>query len=289
MRRSRCRSPTAARERSTSCSAPSAASASARRRAILSGGRSRPRFGLLANGTAIVESAAASGLQLVGEAERDAVAASSRGTGELIVAAVEAGATEVWVAAGGSATTDGGAGALEVLDGAGIDPSLTVLCDVRTPFELAARTFGPQKGASAGQLRTLERRLGRLAERAPRDPRGVPLSGAAGGLSGGLWAYRRAKLAHGASFILDAVGFDALMRAARFVVTGEGRLDRQTLQGKGVFEVATRCRQGGVACHAVVGSEALDRFDERLIDLSTVREAGSADELVEAGRELATL
>ena len=89
------------------------------------------------------------------------------------------------------------------------------------------------------------------------------MTGAAGGLSGGLWAFRGAKLFPGAPYVLDAVGFDERMRESAFVVTGEGRLDEQTLQGKIVGEVATRCRQGGVPCHAVVGKNALEPFKAR--------------------------
>src|SRR5436190_20866619 len=103
----------------------------------------RAGFALLEDGgTALVEMAAASGLGLVAEDERDAWAASTRGTGELIAAAVEAGAGEVLVTVGGSATTDGGAGALEALDEAGVEPKLEVLCDVRSPFEQAPSVFG---------------------------------------------------------------------------------------------------------------------------------------------------
>jgi glycerate kinase len=115
------------------------------------------------------------------------------------------------------------------------------------------------------------------------------MTGAAGGLAGGLWAHLGARLVPGAPYVLDAIGFDAAMRSARFVVTGEGRLDTQTLAGKIVGEVATRCRQAGVACHAVVGVEALDDFRERLIDLSTVTEAGTVRRLRAAGRRLAEL
>jgi glycerate kinase len=113
------------------------------------------------------------------------------------------------------------------------------------------------------------------------------MTGAAGGLAGGLWAHRGARLAPGAAYVLDAIGFDDAMRAARFVVTGEGRIDRQTLAGKAVFEVATRCRQGGVACHAVVGRNELEPFEARLIDLSTVTEAGTRRRLRAAGARLA--
>jgi glycerate kinase len=115
------------------------------------------------------------------------------------------------------------------------------------------------------------------------------MTGAAGGLAGGLWAHRGAALVPGAAFVLDAIGFDDHMRAARFVVTGEGRIDRQTLAGKVVFEVATRCRQSGVACHAVVGRNELEPFEARLIDLSTITEAGTKRRLRTAGRKLAGL
>ncbi|MFL5839637.1 MAG: glycerate kinase [Thermoleophilaceae bacterium] len=241
------------------------------------------QFALLPDGRGVVEMARASGLSLVPEEERDAWAASTYGTGELIVAAVEAGAREVLVTVGGSATTDGGAGALEALDEAGVDPKLQVLCDVRTPFEQAPRVFGPQKGADAPLVERLERRLDTLAAVAPRDPRGVPMTGAAGGLSGGLYAYRGAKLVPGAAYVLDTIGFDARMHAARFVVTGEGRLDEQTRAGKAVGEVATRCRQAGVWCHAVVGKNDLDQFGIRLLDLASVTEAGTVAELRVAG------
>ena len=244
-------------------------------------------FAILPDGRAVVEMARASGLSLVKEDERDAWAATTRGTGELIVAAARAGASEVLVTVGGSATTDGGAGALEVLDQAGVKPKLEVLCDVRSTFEEAPRVFGPQKGADARMVKRLERRLDKLAAAAPRDPRGVKMTGAAGGLSGGLYAYMGARLVPGAAYLLDTVGFDERMRAARFVVTGEGRLDHQTLAGKAVGEVATRCRQSGVACHAVVGSNAMDDFEIRLLDFASVTEAKTRARLRKAGMDLA--
>jgi glycerate kinase len=244
------------------------------------------RFALLPDGAAVVEMAQASGLGLVDADERDAWAASTRGTGELIAAAVEAGAERVLVTVGGSATTDGGAGALEALDEAGVRVDIDVLTDVGTPFEKAASVFGPQKGADPRMVGRLERRLHSLAEGFRRDPRGEPMTGAAGGLSGGLWAEHGARLVSGAAYVLDAIGFDERMRGAAFVVTGEGRLDEQTLQGKIVGEVATRCRQGGVACHAVVGADALEPFQERILDLASVTEATTLDELERAGRAL---
>ena len=243
-------------------------------------------YALLPDGSAVVETAQASGLGLVDEGERDAWAATTRGTGELIVAAVQAGAEKVIVTVGGSATTDGGAGALEALDEAGVRVQMEVLCDVRVPFEDAPRIFAPQKGADAAMVKRLERRLDQLAERLPRDPRGEPMTGAAGGLSGGLSAGLGARLVAGAPYVLDAIGFDDLMRASAFVVTGEGGLDQQTLQGKIVGEVATRCRQAGVTCHAIVGRNKLDPFSERIIDLASVTEASTLADIEAAGRGL---
>jgi glycerate 2-kinase len=244
-------------------------------------------FALLPDGSAVVETAQASGLGLVDEAERDAWAATTRGTGELIVAAGEAGAEKVIVTVGGSATTDGGAGALEALKEADVPlPAMDVLCDVRVPFEDAPRIFAPQKGADPAIVKRLERRLDELAERLPRDPCGEPMTGAAGGLSGGLWAAFGARLVPGAPYVLDAIGFDDLMRGSAFVVTGEGGLDEQTLQGKIVGEVATRCRQAGVTCHAIVGRNQLEPFGERVIDLASVTEASTLAAIEAAGRAL---
>ena len=239
-------------------------------------------------GTAIVETATASGLGLVAEDERDAWAASTYGTGELIAAAAAAGAQVIVVAVGGSATSDGGAGALEAIEEAGGlgGARLVVLCDVRTPFEDAPKVFGPQKGADPAMVRRLERRLDELASRWSRDPRGVPMTGCAGGLSGGLWAAHGAVLEPGAPWVLDALDFDARMRASRAVVTGEGKLDEQTLQGKLVGEIGTRARQAGVPLHAIVGTDALDAFGKRIIDLMRVIEATDLRELEAAGEAL---
>jgi glycerate kinase len=240
-------------------------------------------------GTAIVETAAASGLHLVAEGERDAYAASTYGTGELIAAAAQAGAQVIVVAVGGSATTDGGGGAIEAIEDAGGlgGARLVVLCDVRTPFEDAPKVFGPQKGANdPDTVARLEERLAALARRWPRDPHGVPMTGCAGGLSGSLWAVHRATLEPGAQWVLDALDFDSRMRASRAVVTGEGKLDEQTLQGKLVGEIGTRARQAGVPLHALVGSDRLDPFGKRIIDLMRVIEATDVAELETAGEAL---
>ena len=243
----------------------------------------------LGDEVAVIETASASGLHRVGEHERDAIAASTAGTGELILEAVAHGARTIYLGVGGSATTDGGRGAVQAIDaGGGLQGArLIVLCDVRTPFEDAARVFAAQKGADDEQVGRLTRRLHSLARSLARDPRGEPMTGAAGGLSGGLWAAYGAELVSGAGYVLDRIGFDARMRAARAVVCGEGRLDRQSLTGKAVAEVATRARQAGVPCHAIVARDELDSFGARILDLQTVREARSLQGLRAAGRALA--
>jgi glycerate kinase len=197
----------------------------------------------------------------------------------------------VLVGVGGTATTDGGSGAIRAIRAAGgVGPArLTVLCDVQTRFEDAARVFAPQKGADRDQVRRLTRRLHAMARQLPRDPRGVPMTGAAGGLAGGLWGAFGAELRPGAVAVLDALGFERRLRGARAVVAGEGRLDRQSLAGKALSEVSTRARQAGVPCHAIVGSLALDPFERRILDVQVVLEASTREELERAGRKLAHL
>ncbi|MBV9366523.1 MAG: glycerate kinase [Solirubrobacterales bacterium] len=246
-------------------------------------------FAIGDGGLAIVETAAASGLGLVEPGEREPIAASTFGTGELIMAAIEQGAEVVYLGVGGSATTDGGAGAIRAIhEGGGLKGArIVILCDVRTPFENAARVFAPQKGADTRQVARLTRRLNDQAGRLPRDPRGVPMTGAAGGLSGGLWAQFGAELVPGAQFVLDAADFDRRMRAARAVVTGEGKLDQQSLAGKLVSEISTRARQAGVPCHAIVGTRELDSFGTRVLDLQAVFEASTPRQISAAARRLA--
>jgi glycerate 2-kinase len=174
-----------------------------------------------------------------------------------------------------------------------------VACDVRIPLlgpAGAAREFGPQKGASPSQVEVLEERLrdwAALAKRVTgRDPSREPMAGAAGGLAAGLWAFAGAELRSGAALVLDALGFDARARAAFIVVTGEGRIDEQTLTGKTVFEVSTRARQAGVPCYVVVGADALSAFDKRLMNIEVEAAsrngspAGAAD-VREAARRMA--
>ena len=132
-----------------------------------------------------------------------------------------------------------------------------------TSFLDAARVFGPQKGADPATVRLLEERLAQLAASYPRNPSGVPRTGAAGGLSGGLWAHFGADLVSGADAVLDAAGFDALLGSADAVVVGEGRLDSQTGEGKIISAILERVRNSGrqIPVIAVVGSVAEDLGD----------------------------
>lgn len=244
-------------------------------------------FGL-AGDIAIVEMAQASGLSLVAPGERDPWRASTRGTGELIVAAVAAGAREVQVAVGGSATTDGGAGAISAIEDAGGlgGARLVVLCDVEAAFEDAPRIFGPQKGADPAMVTRLEDRLDELARSLLKDPRGVRATGCAGGLSGGLWAAFDAELRPGAPAVLDALGVDERMRRCELVVAGEGCVDDQSFGGKIVGELVRRSRAAGVPIHAVVGSSRLDPQDWPRVGLERVWIAPTLEEITAAAREL---
>lgn len=246
-------------------------------------------FGLLGDGeTAVVETAEASGLSLVAPAERDAEQADTFGTGELIAAAIASGARRVLVAVGGSATTDGGRGALEALRRAGAlgGDSVEVLCDVQAPYEDAARLFAPQKGADPRAVERLTARLEQLAGELPRDPRGVPMTGCAGGLSGALWAHG-AQLRPGAGFVLEAIGFDSRLAAADAVVSGEGCFDAQSMRGKVVGEIASRCERAGKPLHLAVGGTRPDIAPPAAV--SSITQAESLEELRREGFRLASL
>ncbi|MFT4049327.1 MAG: glycerate kinase [Solirubrobacterales bacterium] len=253
------------------------------------------RIALLDEKIALVQCSDAIGLELIAKRDRDALAASSRGAGELIAAAAETGARNVVVGIGGTATTDGGAGAIELLRERGLIgkrgplkgcPKITALCDARVAWESAPGIFAPQKGASLEQVGLLEDRLHALATELPQDPRGKLMTGCGGGLSGGLWAAAGAELKGGAAWVLDRVGFTPRMLAARAVITGEGSLDRQTLLGKAVGEVATRARQSGVPCHAIVGRMDMSEFDARILDFESWTEAGTPDAIADVAERL---
>ena len=247
-------------------------------------------WGVLGDGTtAVVEMAAASGLPLLEPGERDARVTSTRGTGELILAAAASGAHRIVIGIGGSATNDGGAGMARAfgyrfLDREGIDlpeggaalarlaridgqtdprlvrPSIDVACDVRNPLlgpEGASAIYGPQKGATPEIVRELDDALARYAdvveEFVGRPIRDVPGAGAAGGLGAGLVAFLDARLLSGAELVLRAVRFAERIVGADLVVTGEGRIDRQSAYGKLTGAVTAAARRAGVPVLAVAG------------------------------------
>ncbi|WP_419842275.1 glycerate kinase [Candidatus Poriferisodalis sp.] len=212
---------------------------------------------------AIVEMARASGLALAGGADgNDPLTATTAGTGELIAEAAARGARQIVVAVGGSASTDGGLGALDAMAPlsrlAGV--SVVVACDVRTAFCDAARIFGPQKGASPAQVELLTRRLVRLVdlyrERYGVDVSELPAAGAAGGLAGGLAAGLRAELAAGFEVVATRIGLREAIEGADLVVTGEGRLDAGSFDGKVVGGVLALAAKAGVPAAVIVGSRA---------------------------------
>ena len=227
---------------------------------------------------AFVELAEASGLSRVQSGSRDPMRASTRGTGELLEKAIDAGIGRIILGIGGSATTDGGLGILQALGAAddgtdldlsGLDPRLAsvdleIACDVSNPLlgpTGAAATYGPQKGASAEQVAELDDRLGQWADRLERATgrreRDTPGAGAAGGTGFGLLAiadrFRSLVLRPGVELVMEATGFDEKLARADIAVTGEGRIDEQTAFGKTALGVARRAAAAGVRCIAVGG------------------------------------
>lgn len=249
-------------------------------------------YGVTDGGCAVIETAAASGLTLIDEARRDIRAASSYGTGELIAHALDAGYADITLALGGSATNDGGAGAMAALgarfldaDGRTLAPNgaslrriasidlshmhprlaharFTAMCDVNSPLTGplgATMTYGPQKGASTpallGELEAGMENYARVLRRAfPGRDVEFPGAGAAGGLGAACALFLGAALKPGAEAVLDLTGFDTLLRGADLAVTGEGRADAQSVRGKAVAAVAARCKKAGVPLIALVGS-----------------------------------
>jgi len=242
------------------------------------------RWLLLDDGTAVVESAEAVGYAMLAAEERNPLAASSRGVGELVLAALSGRPREVIVAIGGTATVDGGLGALSVLDRWPGDVGLRVACDVRNPLLGplgAARVFGPQKGASAADVEVLETRL--AASERLRGVSELPGSGAGGGL-GAAFASLGGELCDGAELVLDAIDFDRRARSATFVVTGEGTVDATTLEGKAPGAVVRRCRRLGVPC-TLFGGRVADGIPAAR-SLSGVP-ARAVDDLERLGEQLA--
>ena len=250
----------------------------------------RATYGILDGGRAIIEMASASGLPLLDASERDPLATSTYGTGELIADALDVGVRDVTLAIGGSATNDGGMGCLRALgarflddsgaelagtgadlvrvariDLAGLDPrvdetSFHVMCDVDNPLlgeRGATRVFGPQKGASPQVVEGLEQGMASYAKVLEAnvlgfDPQDAGM-GAAGGLGAGVRAFLAAELLPGIEQVLNLVGFDELLSGCDLCVTGEGHADAQSAHGKVVSGVAARCERAGVPCVALVG------------------------------------
>ena len=265
----------------------------------LSGQRVQARWGFVASsGTAVIEMAEASGLSLVPTGCGDPGRATTAGVGQLIGAALDAGARSLLIGIGGSATNDGGAGMAEALGAVFLDAAggvlprgglalerlarvdatrvrerlrgviVTVACDVTNPLtgpSGASRVFGPQKGADAALVARLDGALAGYAEVLLRDlgvdVRPVPGAGAGGGIGAGLLAFCGARLVSGIDLVMDATGFDGELARADLVLTGEGKIDRQTLGGKALSGILRRARAAGVPVAAVVGSLAGERRD----------------------------
>ena len=240
------------------------------------------RWLMLPDGRAVVEVAVAIGLPLLTRGERDPLRASSRGLGELVLAALEVSPASLVIALGGSATVDGGAGMREVVTT--LPVPAVALCDVRTSLADAARLFGPQKGASPEDVVVLERRLAAMDELRPYAT--LPGSGAAGGL-GAAFAALGAELVPGAKTVLDLIGFDEQLVGCDLVVTGEGRVDATTGEGKAPGEIAARCASAGVRCVVFGG-----RVSEEIEGTETIVLSGDPAQaeagLVDLGRRVAS-
>ena len=231
---------------------------------------------------AVIEMAEASGLLLAGGPQHnDPLAASTLGTGEVILEARTSGARRIIVGVGGSASTDGGLGAIRAMEPlvrfSGID--LIVACDVTTQFLKAPSIFGPQKGATEAQITLLERRLSLLADmyldEYGVDVTDMPRAGAAGGLAGGLAAVG-AQLVDGFDLIADEVELEDAVSTADLVITGEGRLDNESFNGKVVGGVADIAARHDVPVVAVVGARDLETdVPEGISVVSLVESFGS--------------
>lgn len=277
--------------------------------------RIKARWGYVESSrTAIVEMAEAAGLGLVPVGVRNPLIATTFGVGELITCALDRGARTLLIGIGGSATNDGGAGMAQALgvqlrddagkeiarggaallrlcsiETGGIDPRLNstavlVACDVRNPLtgpEGSSAIFGPQKGASPGDVALLEAALTRYREllrtAARIDVEHTAGSGAAGGLGAGLLAFCGATLLRGIDLVLDQTGFDAALAGVDLVLTGEGRIDEQTRYGKVLSGVLSRAQCRGVPVAAIVGDMKGSRGDfvgtENLLDLAVLVDA----------------
>ena len=217
----------------------------------------------IAGDLAIIESAAACGLTLLTKEERNPLITTTKGLGELILAAIDKGCRRFLIGLGGSATNDGGMGMISA-DGfleRARGMKFTVACDVDTPYigaHGASRVFGPQKGASEEDVEILEERLRGYALKILKDT-GIDVSdmagaGAAGGLGGAFRAYLGAELKRGVDLVLDQIGFDSIIDGADLVITGEGCSDYQTLKGKTAAGVLERAKRKGIPVMLVSGA-----------------------------------
>ena len=264
-------------------------------------------FGLLPGNVAVIEMAAASGLALLSTDQRDPMATTTFGTGQLLAAAREVGATRVILGIGGSATIDAGIGCAQaagltvllqdgepVYDteplcgrdlervvlikhgrGGAVDRlSIDVACDVTNPLlgdNGAAAVYGPQKGASADDVKWFDQQLRHLATRTGKlDIAEKPGAGAAGGLGFAMLAYFGATLTPGIELVLNAVRFRERLKGVDLCITGEGRLDAQTAAGKAVHGVASACKDASVPCVAIAGSIDNDAAATKIDGLSSV-------------------
>nr|WP_294941472.1 glycerate kinase [uncultured Mucilaginibacter sp.] len=300
------------------------------------GRRIESSFGLIDDGrTAVIEMADASGFRLLKTEELNPLRATSYGTGQMILAAMDAGVKKIIIAMGGSATVDGATGMLSALgvqflgadgepltnlpeslpqikaiDLSGLDErvatcEVVVLCDVDNQLlgnNGAAAVFGPQKGADATAVKLLDAGLASLSEVAlkatGRDMAAIKYGGAAGGASAGVYAMLNAKLVNGINYLLDITRFDDALQKAQLVITGEGSIDEQTLQGKGPFGVASRAKARGIPLIGLAGkiplenNEKLNRYFDVLLaignsptDIATAL-ADTEKNLVRAGNTI---
>lgn len=254
---------------------------------------------------AIIEMASVSGLMLIGESQRNPMKTTSLGTGELIKAALDKGLRKIIIGIGGSATNDGGIGmatalGVKFLDASGntvvptgegmgrvasidisgldqriLEADIRVACDVDNPLygkNGAGYVYAPQKGADASAVKTLDSNLKALADVIASDMdidiKTMSGAGAAGGLGAGLVAFLGAEIKPGIELVLDAVGFDALIHDADLVITGEGRIDGQSINGKAPIGVAARAKKANVPVIALTGAvgEDYERVYEHGID-----------------------
>ena len=300
------------------------------------GQKIKSSFGLIDNGnTAVIEMADASGLRLLKKEELNPLKASSFGTGELIKFALDEGVNRIIIAMGGSATVDGGCGILSALgitflgstgkllqptpenlinmvkvDASGLDKrvnncEIVILCDVDNKLlgpQGAANVFGPQKGASVEDVPFLNSFLANFARisasQTGKNMADIKHGGAAGGATAGLYTWLNAKLVNGIEYFLKLTNFDQALLHADLVITGEGSIDRQTLQGKGPYGVALQAKQAGLTVIGVAGvipskpDEKLAHYFDQLIcinepgtDLFTAM-ANTRENLVKTGNKI---